>query len=313
MLDVQLINTVIKPNIRQQEAIDTLQGSVMLLAGPGTGKTFTVINRIEKMLSIGINPSSILCLTFSDAAASEMRQRLIKKMGVLASSVDIFTYHSFCNEIIKAYSNEFEMSSAVNLITDSQKIAIMKDCIDEAELKFFVPTKADKYFFTKDFISHVEKLKSKRLSKQEYLSFICTNPSLMPRLKELENEIYVREQSGKTQNKGRYAELEKIKNNIEKAKELWTLYELYSKKMINLSLIDFSDMINFVLEKFEEDESFAREVSNKYSYFLVDEYQDISRQRFDLTKTLSDVTNAKIIAVGDDWQSIYAFSGSDSH
>ena len=94
---------VIKPNARQQEAIDVLNGSVMLLAGPGTGKTFTVIQRIEKMLADGVEPSSILCLTFSDAAANEMRQRLIKKMGVLASSVDIYTYHSFCNDLIKIF------------------------------------------------------------------------------------------------------------------------------------------------------------------------------------------------------------------
>ena len=95
------------PNKMQQRAIDKLQGQVMLLAGPGTGKTFTVIHRIEAMLSQGIQPSSILCLTFSDAAASEMRQRLIKKMGVIASSVDIYTYHSFCNEIIKTYPAQF--------------------------------------------------------------------------------------------------------------------------------------------------------------------------------------------------------------
>ena len=98
-----ILTPKIKPNKRQQEAIDIIKGSVMLLAGPGTGKTFTVINRIEKMLAEGINPSSILCLTFSDAAASEMRQRLIKKMGVTASCVDIYTYHSFCNDIIKEY------------------------------------------------------------------------------------------------------------------------------------------------------------------------------------------------------------------
>ena len=79
----------IRPNIKQQEAIDNINGQIMLLAGPGTGKTFTIIHRIEKMLSEGIEPSSILCLTFSDAAANEMKQRLIKKMGVLASSVDI--------------------------------------------------------------------------------------------------------------------------------------------------------------------------------------------------------------------------------
>ena len=84
-MQLQFVKSEIKPNSRQQEAIDNINGSVMLLAGPGTGKTFTVIHRIEKMLSDGIYPSSILCLTFSDAAASEMRQRLIKKMGVVAS------------------------------------------------------------------------------------------------------------------------------------------------------------------------------------------------------------------------------------
>ena len=73
------VKNIIKPNSKQQQAIDILNGQVMLLAGPGTGKTFTVIHRIEKMLADGVEPSSILCLTFSDAAASEMRQRLIKK------------------------------------------------------------------------------------------------------------------------------------------------------------------------------------------------------------------------------------------
>ena len=163
---------VIKPNEKQQEAIDILKGQVMLLAGPGTGKTFTVINRIEKMLSDGVEPSSILCLTFSDAAASEMRQRLIKKMGVKASSVDIYTYHSFCNDIIKEYPSQFEMSGDVRLITDTEKISLMKECIDEANLEYFVPARADKYFNTKNFISHVEKLKTKRVTKEEYLDCI---------------------------------------------------------------------------------------------------------------------------------------------
>lgn len=303
----------IKPNKRQQEAIDIIKGSVMLLAGPGTGKTFTVINRIEKMLAEGINPSSILCLTFSDAAASEMRQRLIKKMGVTASCVDIYTYHSFCNDIIKEYPMQFELSTDVKLISDTEKIEIMKECIDEAGLEFFVPARADKYFFTKNFISYIEKLKTKRLTKEEYLSFIDTNRSLLPRYKELESEIYEREQAGKTQNKGRYAELEKIKTNIEKAKELWTLFELYSNKMINKNLIDFSDMINFVLTAFEEDESFLKEVSNKYKYFLVDEYQDTNDLQNSIIFNLVDGnTENNIFVVGDDDQIIYGFQGAKS-
>lgn len=304
---------VIKPNEKQQEAIDILKGQVMLLAGPGTGKTFTVINRIEKMLSDGVDPSSILCLTFSDAAASEMRQRLIKKMGVKASSVDIYTYHSFCNDIIKEYPSQFEMNGDVRLITDTEKITLMKECIDDAKLEYFVPARADKYFNTKNFISYVEKLKTKRISKEDYLDCLNTNPSLGPKYKEIESEIYEREQAGKTQNKGRYAELEKIKTNIEKAKELWTLYELYCNKMLNNNLIDFSDMINFVLNAFEEDESFLIKISNKYKYFLVDEYQDTNDLQNRIIFNLVDANDEKnIFVVGDDDQIIYGFQGAKS-
>ena len=107
----------IVPNSKQSECINnTKNGQYLVLAGPGTGKTFTVIHKIEKMLSDGVEPSSILCLTYSDAAANEMRQRLIKKMGVVASSVDIYTYHSFCNDIIKAYPAQFDLSVGVRVI-----------------------------------------------------------------------------------------------------------------------------------------------------------------------------------------------------
>ena len=307
------MKNIIKPNSKQQQAIDILNGQVMLLAGPGTGKTFTVIHRIEKMLADGVEPSSILCLTFSDAAASEMRQRLIKKMGVVASAVDIYTYHSFCNDLIKTYPDKFEMTSGVKLITDAEKISIMKECIDDANLEFFVPSRADRYFFTKNFISYVEKLKTQRVSKDEYMACIDTNPVLMPRYKELESEIYEREQAGNTKNKTRYNELEKIKTNIEKAKELWTLFELYSAKMINKNLIDFSDMINLVLTSFEEDSQFLSEVSNKYKYFLVDEYQDTNDLQNQIIFNLLDGNDEKnIFVVGDDDQIIYGFQGAKS-
>ncbi|MBO5435839.1 ATP-dependent helicase, partial [bacterium] len=308
-----VVKPVIKPNERQQQAIDILKGQIMLLAGPGTGKTFTVINRIEKMLADGVEPSSILCLTFSDAAASEMKQRLVKKMGVVASSVNIYTYHSFCNDIIKAYPAQFSLGLGVRLINETEKIAIMKECIDEADLKFFVPERADKYFHAKNFISYVERLKMQRLSKEEYLDCINTNPSLAPRIKELKSEIYEREQRGETRNKGRYDEIGKIETNIEKAKELWEIHDLYTLKMINKSLIDFSDMINFVLNAFEEDIAFRKEVSNNYRYFLVDEYQDTNDLQNQIIFNLLEGNDEKnIFVVGDDDQIIYGFQGAKS-
>ncbi len=305
--------TEIRPNIKQQEAIDNLNGQIMLLAGPGTGKTFTIIHRIEKMLSEGIEPSSILCLTFSDAAANEMKQRLIKKMGVLASSVDIYTYHSFCNDIIKLYPSQFSLGVGVRLITETEKIKLMKDCIDSATLEYFVPPRADRYHFAGKFISYIEKLKSQRITRKDYFEQIETNPTLMPRIKELEAEIYERESRGNTRNTTRYNEIKKIKENIEKAKELWTLYELYSEKMHSLSLIDFSDMITFVLSAFEEDISFLREVSNKYKYFLVDEYQDTNDLQNEILFLLMEGNdNKNTLVVGDDDQIIYGFQGAKS-
>lgn len=305
--------TVIKPNTRQQEAIDTLKGQVMLLAGPGTGKTFTVINRIEKMLADGIKPSSILCLTFSDAAANEMRQRLLKKMGVLASKVDIYTYHSFCNEIIQEYPEQFNLAVGVKLISDTIKIQLMKEVIDEINPVVFVPTRGDRYHFTKNFISHAEHLKALRITEKEYLSNIDTNPILMPRIKELESEIYEREQRGEKRNIGRYKEIDKIKSNIEKAKELWAIYDKYCQKMVENNLIDFSDMICFVLNAFEEDESFKKLVSNKYSYFLIDEYQDTNALQNEIIFSLVDANKEQnIFVVGDDDQIIYGFQGAKS-
>lgn len=86
-------------------------------------------------------------------------------------------------------------------------------------------------------------------------------------------------------------------------------YLEYQKKLSECNAIDFQDMINDAARVLKE-----KQITNEkldFKYIIVDEYQDISRQRFDLTKELSKICNAKIIAVGDDWQSIYAFSGSD--
>lgn len=311
-----MIETALKkitPNEKQMDCIKTLEGSVMVLAGPGTGKTFTVIQRIKYMLEQGIKPDSILCLTFSDAAANEMRTRLIKEMGVIASSVDIYTYHSFCNDIIKQNPMQFEMSANVKLISDTLKQELMKETIDEAKLEHFVAQRGDRYHFAKDFVNHIQKVKSLRMDKDTYLSFIEANPQLAPRAKELEDDIYERESRGKTQNKGRYDEIEKIKAKIEKAKELWTVYEIYSRKMFENNLIDFSDMINFVLNAFESDKEFLKEIANKYSYFLVDEYQDTNAlQNGIIFNLMEGADNKNIFVVGDDDQIIYGFQGAKS-
>src|SRR5215207_11766779 len=87
-----------KLNTRQQEAVDAIYGPVMVIAGPGTGKTEVLAMRIAYLLrsEAQVQPSEILCLTYTDEATNAMRRRLLQIMGPAAHRVNIYTFHGFC-------------------------------------------------------------------------------------------------------------------------------------------------------------------------------------------------------------------------
>ena len=303
----------LKPNERQQKCIDRINGKIMVLAGPGTGKTFTVTKRIAHMIESNIKSDNILCLTFSDAAASEMKSRLNKEIGIAASGVNIYTYHSFCNEIIKMYPDKFGISQTMSLINSTIERELMVESIDEAEIKAFVTPRGGKYYYIDTFIKSIAKLKALRITKEDYLNNIYSNPDLMPRINTLKTEIKEKQEKGDNRIIGRLNEISKIEEKIEKAKELWNIYEKYTNKMIEHNLIDFADMINLVIDKFEEDPIFLKEVSNKYKYFMVDEYQDTNDLQNEILFNLLDTNEYKnVFVVGDDDQIIYGFQGANS-
>ena len=302
-----------KPNERQQLCIDSINGKIMVLAGPGTGKTFTVTKRIASMIKNNIKCDSILCLTFSDAAASEMKTRLNKEIGIIASGVNIYTYHSFCNEIIKMYPEKFGISQNMSLINSTISRELMVEAIDESDINAFVSQRSGKYYYIDTFLKSIAKLKALRITKEEYLNNINSNPSLMPRINVLKAEIEEKQKKGDNRIVGRVKEIEKIQEKIEKAKEIWTIYEKYTNKMIEHNLIDFADMINLVIDKFEQDPFFLKEVSNKYKYFMVDEYQDTNDLQNKILFNLLDSNEYKnVFVVGDDDQIIYGFQGANS-
>ena len=310
---MQEIKVKHKPNERQQMCIDTIDGKIMVLAGPGTGKTFTVTKRISSMIEKGIKPETILCLTFSDAAASEMKGRLSSEIGILASNVNIYTYHSFCNEIIKMYPDKFGISADISLVNATLERELMVQTIDEVVPKVFVADRGGKYFHIPTFLKAISKLKAQRVNKEDYLANIQTNPNLVPQILKLREEIEEKQKKGDTRYKGRLTEIANIEENIEKAKELWTIYEVYSRKMIENKLIDFADMINLVIDKFEQDNSFLMEVSSRFKYFMVDEYQDTNDLQNKILFDLLDSNEYKnVFVVGDDDQIIYGFQGANS-
>ena len=305
------MNTEISPNLNQQKCIDNLEGQIMVLAGPGTGKTFTIIKRIENILRSGCLPEKILCLTFSDAAAGEMQQRLVKEIGICASCVNVYTYHSFCNDIIKQHPEQFELMNDVELVDETRKRTFVKEAIDETNPVFYRTKFGDAYFFINEILDRINLIKKNRVTKQQYFDSINTNPDWQPRLISMIAEQKQKELAGKSTTTLQ-KNIETLKTKIGKAKELWSIYELFERKMFENSLIDFNDMINLVLEAFENDADFTKTVANKYQYVLVDEYQDTNASQNAIVFALIDGSDTKnVFVVGDDDQIIYGFQGAN--
>lgn len=304
----------IEPNIKQKECIENIDGSIMVLAGPGTGKTFTLIQRIKSMiLDKQIQPNSILCMTFSDAAASEMKERLINQVGKGATGVEINTYHAFCNNLIRQYPSKFELLDNVNLIDDISKNTLMKQCLDEFKPKVLVDKWNNPYFYLKPLLGAVDEIKKNRISKEQFFSNIKTNPDWLQKLEELEIEKTDREQNNKALKTFLSQKYEPQIKKIEKAKEAWSIVELYSKSMAQKNFIDFNDMINLVVETFENDRDFLEKVAKDYKYLLIDEYQDTNLLQNKLIDLLAKGAHTEnVFVVGDDDQIIYGFQGAKS-
>ena len=249
----------------QEECINEHEGKWLVIAGPGTGKTYTVTERIKKMTENGIAPESILCLTFSDTAAREMRIRVGEE-----NPIDVFTFHSFCLNIMQENEDEFDLED-FKIITDSHKRTLIGECIDDKKPKAYRNEKGDSYKYIKDILDGIDEIKKNRLSKEDYFSALRNNPFWEPHLTECRKIL---EDFNNGIKHGKKVAPTKPVNEaqlkVDKANELWELYSLYSTKMKEAGFIDFNDMIDMVLKKFEDkDSSLLETVCEKYKYIIV--------------------------------------------
>src|SRR5512145_103224 len=117
-------------NEKQKLAVDHIEGPVMVIAGPGTGKTQILASRIGKiLLETDALPQNILCLTYTDAGVVAMRKRLLQFIGPDAYKVNIYTFHAFCNEVIQENLSLFEKTT-LDPVSDLEKIELFKQLID---------------------------------------------------------------------------------------------------------------------------------------------------------------------------------------
>ena len=171
-----MITAEILPNKKQQECIENIEGRYLVLAGPGTGKTFTMIQRIKYMLEQGINPEKILCLTFSDAAANEVRTRLEKELQKADTGVNVYTYHGFCNEIITDNLIDFELPENFKVIPPAVSTIFLKECVDEINPVAYRTKRNDPYHFISRIAKGIDAIKMNRLTGEKFKHNIDFRP-----------------------------------------------------------------------------------------------------------------------------------------
>lgn len=277
-----------KLNDAQKIAVDTIEGPVLVLAGPGTGKTQVLTTRIANILKeTDTAPESILALTYTDAATREMKERLIKLIGKDGYYVKVATYHSFCDDIINENPEKFSKSSGMHKVTDLEKIQIAKEILEKGSFLLLKPA-GDPTHHLNSILDAIGDLKREGYSVEKYKKLVNSLKD------EFENE------KGDLK-KGAFIEKEKLVN---KNLDLLDIYGKYQTKLTKIGRYDFEDMINWVVDAFEKDPDFLLGYQEKYQYILGDEYQDTNNSQNRLIFALASYwgTEANVFVVGDPHQ-----------
>ena len=299
-----------KLNPEQQKAVDTIEGPVMVIAGPGTGKTQILAARIGKiLLETDVSPRNILCLTYTDAGSLAMRRRLLQFIGPDAYKVNIYTFHAFCNDIIQENLSLFEKTS-LNPVSDLERIQLYKTLIDSFPKNHILKRYRGDVYYEISNLQHLFSAMKREGWTPEYITERID--VYLERIKDDENFKYKNSRKG-AYNKGDYKpayEEEIIR--MEKLCAAVNEFNNFQSLMKQNNLYDFDDMINWVITVFKENKNVLANYQEKFQYILVDEYQDTSGTQNQVVQLLiSFWESPNIFVVGDDDQSIFRFQGAN--
>ncbi len=255
----------------QKKAVETVEGQLLIISCPGSGKTSTVIRRVKHMVEIGIPGPQILVLTFSKAAAAEMevRYRLLGTKDTSKDKRPVFsTIHSFCFTVVRqtfGYTLE-------DILSDTDAWMIIRKGIDELGLKETGTEIRDMDEFVNSCIREISVLNNNMLT---HINWDTYSAQTCP------------------------------------TEDFRKIYDLYEARKKDAGKIDFDDMLKLCLQAFETDPQVLYRWRECFRYLIVDEYQDTNYLQRDILYLLAgDSEHANICVVGDDDQSIYRFRGA---
>jgi DNA helicase-2/ATP-dependent DNA helicase PcrA len=270
-------------NKEQKAAVIHGDGPLLIIAGAGTGKTKVITHRIAYLIaSKGAKPEEILAVTFTEKAASEMEERVDLLVPYGYSYVDISTFNSFGEKILRNTIHEMGYFLDFKLLDDVEQAIFFREHLFQFPLNYYrplsLPTK-----HVQELLSAIKRLKQEDIRSEEYLDYA----------KDLET---------KTKDA---VELEQAQKHLEMAQ----VYREYQALLVKEGKIDFEDQVVLTVKLFKERPSVLEEFQQRYKYILVDEFQDTNYIQFELLKLLCQ-KHQNLTVVGDDDQSIFRFRGA---
>lgn len=289
-------------NDMQFEAVTTVNGPLLILAGAGSGKTTVLVNRIANLVKFGdgyrstycptvteddikagedylngvtdfvpdgvfsvrqVRPWQILAITFTNKAAGELKERIAARLGEDASDIWAGTFHSVCGRILRRYAESIGYTSHFTIYDTDDQRRLMKQIMKAHEID-------EKFLPPKRVLSAISDAKEKLISPAEYKA-----------------------QAG----------------DDLRLKTVAELYRIYQKRLMEADAMDFDDMIFNTVRLLQTDSDALSYCAGKFRYVMVDEYQDTNHAQYELVRLLSSGEN-NICVVGDDDQSIYRFRGA---
>ena len=270
-------------NSEQAEAVIHGKGPLLIIAGAGTGKTKVITHRIAYLIASKLaKPEEILAVTFTEKAANEMEERVDLLIPYSYSFVEISTFNSFGERVIRNYGLELGYPPDFKLLDDVEQAIFFREHLFHFPLKYFRPLSSPTKHI-QELLSTIKRLKQEDIKPDEYLK----------NAEELNRE----------------ASDEAEKENARKNLEVAQVYMKYQDLLKAQGKIDFEDQVLLVVELFRKRPSVLQEFQNKYKYILVDEFQDTNYIQFELLKLLA-AKGKNMTVVGDDDQSIFRFRGA---
>lgn len=362
-------------NTLQKEAVETINGPLLVIAGPGTGKTQLLSTRVGYILkNTDAAPQNILCLTFTNKAAINMSERIIDLAGQEGARVNVKTFHGFASEIMNSYPDYFWNSAKLSVAPESVQLDTVEQIVKSLPLDNPLALKfAGQFTLLSDIQRSINLAKDAGLTPEKLAGLIKVNLSYIDLIEEQMIEICSERlnakklddliakvddlpdqglekgfepltslsqiikdslkiavsldlETSKTGNTGawkkRWVQTEAGAKGMfsERRKNQWWLelaavYKQYKEAMHLRGFYDYADMLVETITQLEQNSSMLADVQERFSYVLIDEFQDTNPAQLRMAHLVADHHASggapNLMAVGDDDQSIYKFNGAE--